>query len=127
MPSGERLAIARCAPNAVRIPPPSKESQLSVVRRRELSWPDHLSRDSFMSRLENVDLRFRCRPLCGSFVQDEGTARLWRKLPDAQQPERFASFTIERMATGTATRTKIQVILAESFQDVPWLKHGFST
>src|SRR3954470_7729745 len=31
------------------------------------------------------------------------------------------------MATGTATRTKIQVILAEPFQDLPWLKHGFST
>jgi len=31
------------------------------------------------------------------------------------------------MATGAATRTKIQVIRAEPFEDLAWLKHGFST
>jgi polyphenol oxidase len=31
------------------------------------------------------------------------------------------------MATGTATRTNIQVIRGEPFEDLTWLKHGFST
>src|ERR1043165_5445473 len=70
MPTGERLDIARCAPKAVRTPPPSKEIQLSAVARRERSWSDHSSRDSFMSRLVNMDSWLRCVAIAESFVQE---------------------------------------------------------
>src|ERR1041384_2642859 len=70
MPTGERLEIARCAPKAVRTPPPSNEIQLPAVARRERSWSDHFSRDSFMSRLVSMDSWLRCVAIAESFVQE---------------------------------------------------------
>src|ERR1041385_1894753 len=81
-----------------------------------------------MSRLDFLDSKLRCEPSVGSFVETD----LVRVSAQSAEKQRCRILALQSRAmpssrTATPKSAKLQVITADSFAGIEWLRHGFST